>query len=276
MSTRRSLLKGSLAASAALAASPADSPRAGAPDLKLGVASYSFREFQRGAMIRGVKALGIKYVSVKDMHLPFKSTSEERERAAQQFKTAGLEVTSGGVIYLLKEDEADIRFHFQYAKECGMPAIIIGPSLKTLPIIEKFVKEYNIKAAIHNHGPEDKHFPSCRDALKAIKDMDPRIGVCIDVGHEVRTGNDLVESVALSGARLLDFHIKDLKVANDRNSQCAVGDGILPIAGMLRQMKKMNYQGNVMFEYEINADDPLPGMQKSFAYMRGVLAGLNA
>jgi len=276
MSTRRSLLQGSLAASAAFAATPADTPRAGAPELKLGVASYSFREFQRGAMIRGIKQLGIKYLSVKEMHLPFKSTLEEREKASQQFKTAGLEVTSGGVIYLLKEDEADIRYHFQYAKEAGMPMIIIGPSMKTLPMVERFVKEYNIKAAIHNHGPEDKHFPSCRDALKAIQNMDPRIGVCIDIGHEVRTGNDLVESVALSGTRLLDFHIKDLKVATDRGSQCAVGDGILPIAGMLRQMKKMNYQGNVMLEYEINADDPLPGMQKSFAFLRGVLAGLNA
>jgi sugar phosphate isomerase/epimerase len=276
MSTRRSLLTGSLAASAALAATPADTPRTGAPDLKLGVASYSFREFQRGSMLRGVKQLGVKYLSVKDMHLPFKSTTEEREKASQQIKAAGLELTSGGVIYLLKEDEADIRFHFQYAKECGMPMIIIGPSMKTLPIIERFVKEYNIKAAIHNHGPEDKHFPSCRDAVKAIQSMDPRLGVCIDIGHEVRTGNDLVESVAYCGSRLLDFHIKDLKVANDRASQCAVGDGILPIAGMLRQMKKMNYQGNVLLEYEINADDPLPGMQKSFAFMRGVLAGLNA
>ncbi|MBY0507159.1 MAG: sugar phosphate isomerase/epimerase [Bryobacteraceae bacterium] len=276
MTTRRSLISGSLAASAALAATPADSPRTGATDLKLGVASYSFREFQRGAMLRGVKQLGVKYLSVKEMHLPYKSTTEERAKAAQQIKAAGLELTSGGVIYLLNEDEADIRFHFQYAKECGMPMIIIGPSMKTLPIIERFVKQYDIKAAIHNHGPEDKHFPSCRDALKAIKDMDPRLGVCIDIGHEVRTGNDLVESVALSGSRLLDFHIKDLKVANDRGSQVAVGDGILPIAGMLRQMKKMNYQGNVLLEYEINADEPLPGMQRSFAYMRGVLAGLNA
>jgi len=274
MPTRRSLISGSLAASAALAA--ADTPRTGAPDLKLGVASYSFREFQRGAMLRGAKQLGVKYLSVKEMHLPYKSTTEERAKAAQQIKAAGLELTSGGVIYLLNEDEADIRFHFQYAKECGMPMIIIGPSMKTLPIIERFVKQYDIKAAIHNHGPEDKHFPSCRDAIKAIKDMDSRLGVCIDIGHEVRTGNDLVESVAYCGSRLLDFHIKDLKVANDRNSQCAVGDGILPIAGMLRQMKKMNYQGNVLLEYEINADEPLPGMQKSFAFMRGVLAGLNA
>ena len=273
MPTRRSLISGSLAASAALAA---QSPTNAAPGLTLGVASYSFREFQRGAMIRAVKQLGIKYLSVKEMHLLYTLSTAEREKAAQQIKAAGLELTSGGVIYLLKEDEADIRSYFQYAKECGMPMIIIGPTMKTLPIVERFVKEYNIRAAIHNHGPEDKHFPSSRDAVKAIRNMDPRLGVCIDIGHEVRTGNDLVESVALAGSRLLDFHIKDLKVANQRDSQCAVGDGILPIAGMLRQMKKMNYQGTVLLEYEINADDPLPGMQKSFAFMRGVLAGLSA
>lgn len=276
MPTRRSLLSAGLAASTALAATPAETNRGGAPDLKLGVASYSLREFQRGAMIRGVKQLGVKYLSVKEMHLPYKSSRDERQKAAQQIKAAGLELTSGGVIYMLKEDEAEIRGYFDYARDCGMPMVIIGPSMKTLPMIERMVKQYDIKAAIHNHGPEDKHFPSCRDAVKAIKDMDPRMGVCIDIGHEVRTGNDLVESVAYCGARLLDFHIKDLKVANDRGSQCAVGDGILPIAAMLRQMKKMNYQGNVLLEYEILADDPLPGMQRSFAFLRGVLAGLNA
>jgi sugar phosphate isomerase/epimerase len=221
------------------------------------------------------KQLGIQHLSVKEFHLPYNSTQEERERARTQLKSAGNEMSSGGVIYMLKEDPADIERYFVYAKQSGMPMMVIGPTAATLPIIERYVKQYGIAVAIHNHGPEDKHFPSCRDALKFIKDMDPRVGVCIDIGHEVRTGVDLIESIALSGSRLLDFHIKDLKDKTNARSQVPVGDGVLPIVGMFKQLRKMNYTGCVMLEYEIDAEMPLMGMAKSFSYMRGVLAGLN-
>lgn len=274
--SRRGLLGGALAAGASMSAMAGQaSGQTAAGDLKLGIASYSFREFQRPAAIRMTRQLGIRSISVKEFHLPYNTTQEERERANAQFKSAGLEVSSGGVIYMQKDDAADIERYFVYAKQSGMPMMVIGPTASTLPIIERFVKQYDIKVAIHNHGPEDKHFPSCRDAVKAIASMDPRVGVCIDIGHETRTGNDLLESIEMSGKRLFDFHIKDLKEKNNAKSQVAVGDGILPIVGMFKILRKMNYQGTVMLEYEIDADAPLMGMAKSFSYMRGVLAGLN-
>ena len=155
-----------------------------------------------------------------------------------------------------------------------MPMMNIGPTAKTLPIIEKFAKQYDIKIALHNHGPEDKHFPAPSDGLKMMKDMDPRMGVCIDVGHTTRTGKDLLEEITAAGPRLLDMHIKDLKDLKNKDSQCDVGDGAMPITAIFKQLKKMNYQGVVHLEYEINADNPVPGMLRSFAYMRGVLAGL--
>ena len=141
----------------------------------------------------------------------------------------------------------------------------------------RYCKQYNIKAAIHNHGPEDKDFfPTPQSVLKEVKNMDPRMGLCIDIGHTVRTGVDLMESIQMAGSRLHDMHVKDLRDLMNKDSQCAVGDGKMPIVAIFKQLKKMNYQGNVLLEYEINADDPLPGMHKSFAFMRGVLAGLNA
>jgi sugar phosphate isomerase/epimerase len=70
------------------------------------------------------------------------------------------------------------------------------------------------------------------------------------------------------------MHMKDLKDLKVSSSQCDVGEGKMPIVAIFQQLKKMNYQGVVHLEYEINADNPLPGMQKSFSYMRGVLAGL--
>jgi len=244
------------------------------PDIKLGVASYSLREFQRGLAIRIIQQLNVSNVSIKEYHLPYRSTPEELRQGAAEFEKAGIKIVGGGVIYMTKDDDSDIRRYFDYAKHCGMPLIAIGPTAKTLPRIERFVKEYNIQVAIHNHGPEDEHFPSPEVALKAIKDMDPRVGLCIDVGHTVRTGTNAVDSIRAAGSRLLDMHIKDLRNPKDMNSQVPVGEGTLPIVDIFKQLKTMNYQGCVNLEYEIDADNPLLGMAKSFSYMRGVLAGL--
>jgi len=143
-----------------------------------------------------------------------------------------------------------------------------------LPRIEKFVKQYNIKLAIHNHGPGDENFPSPYDALKAVKGMDPRMGLCIDLGHTVRTGTDVVRAVADAGPRLFDMHAKDLRDLSAVESQCIVGEGKMPIPEIFRRLETMRYAGYVNLEYEIEPDNPLPGMKQSFAYMRGVLAGL--
>lgn len=243
-------------------------------DIKLGVASYSLRMFQRPMAIRIMQKLGVPYINVKEFHLPYRSTPEELKRGAAEFAKAGIRIVGGGAIYILKDDDDDIRGYFEYARNCGMPLMVIGPTARTLPRIEKFVKEYDIKVAVHNHGPEDKNFPSPEVALKALDGMDPRMGVCVDVGHTSATGTNPVDSIRHAGARLLDVHIKDLKDLRNAESQVPVGDGAMPIVEIFKELKRMNYQGYVNLEYEIDAEDPLPGMQKSFAYMRGVLAGL--
>ena len=272
-SNRRSFLGGALGAAAAPAlAGGAAGPDSG--DIKLGVASYSFREFSRKLCIAGTKALHTPYINIKEIHLPYKSTSEEIAKGRQEFEKAGLKIMGGGAVYMLKDDDDDIRSYFEYAKAAGMPLMVIGPSAQTMPRIEKFVKQYNIKVAIHNHGPEDKHFPTPASALKIIGNMDPRVGLCIDVGHTVRTGQNVVDAIKEAGPRLLDMHIKDLHDLMNKDSQADVGEGAMPIVTIFKQLKQMNYQGCVMLEYEINGDNPLPGMQKSFSYMRGVLAGL--
>jgi sugar phosphate isomerase/epimerase len=165
---------------------------------------------------------------------------------------------------------------FEYAKAAGMPMMVCAPMHATLDAVEKLVAEFNIKTAIHNHGPEDQYFPSPETVLKAIEKRDPRMGLCIDVGHTTRTGAELLEWVRRAGPRLFDIHIKDLRDLMDSDSQCEVGDGAMPVVGLFQLLKAMNYQGGVMLEYEIKADKPLAGMIKSIAYMRGVLDGLAA
>jgi sugar phosphate isomerase/epimerase len=243
---------------------------------KLGVASYSLRKFSRTQAIEMVKQLNTRYISVKEFHLPVNSTPEEIALGRKEFQDAGLMVLSGGVIQFQKDDAADIRHKFEYAKLAGFPMITAMPTAKVLPKLEKMVQEYDIRIALHNHGKSDKNFPRPQDALKAIDGMDPRCGLCIDVGHTAEAGADVVESIGMAGSRLLDVHIKDESDLSNADAQVPVGEGHMPIPAIFRALKKLNYRGGVMLEYEIDENNPMPGMAKSFAYMRGVLAGMQA
>ncbi|UCD25945.1 MAG: sugar phosphate isomerase/epimerase [Gemmatimonadota bacterium] len=249
-------------------------PPSAATKIKLGVASYSLRELSRADAIAAIVALRSRYVSIKSFHLPYESTPEELTAGRKEFEDAGLTIVGGGVITLQQDDDEDIRTYFEYAKAAGMPLMVIAPTPTTLPRIEHFVREYDIKVAIHNHGPEDQYFPGPRDALPIIKDMDPRVGLCVDLGHTTRTGVEIVEAIAEAGDRVLDIHVKDLSDLMARDSQCIVGEGAMPMPDIFRQLSAMDYSGYVNLEYEIDAQTPLPGMQRSFAYMRGVIAGL--
>jgi sugar phosphate isomerase/epimerase len=271
--TRRSFL-GTGAALCAVSGCrlPAALPDDSAP-FKLGVASYSFRKFPREQAIRMTRALDVRYINIKSFHLPLDSTPEQIRAARAEFERGGLTILGGGNITFDKEDDAEIRHLFEYARLAGMPLMVCAPTHRTLPMLEKYVREYNIRLAIHNHGPEDKQFPTPQSVLAAVKDMDPRIGLCVDVGHTLRAGADPVASLAEAGPRLFDIHIKDLR-APAIDQDCPVGDGVMPIVAIFRQLRKMVYTGGVMLEYEADESDPLPGMRKSFAYMRGVLAGL--
>jgi sugar phosphate isomerase/epimerase len=260
-------------AAAASAAVPAASETAPA-DFHIGVASYSLREFQRGLAIRMIQQLGVTHVSVKDFHLPYTSTPAEIARAVGEFKRAGLTIVSGGNTDMKSSDPAELRKYFEYAKACGMPMLVAAPVHQNLGAIEKLAKEFDIQIAIHTHGPEDRNFPSPKVVLDAVKDMDPRMGLCMDVGHSMRAGADVVAEVANAGPRLLDMHIKDLKDGKVRDSQCDVGDGVMPVVALFKQLRKIGYRASVNLEYEINGDNPVPGMLHSFGYMKGVLAGL--
>lgn len=272
MSTRRTFLTGAAALAAAPALSAASTTAAG--DLKIGVATYSLRKLSRAQALDALKALHVEYVSVKEMHLPYKATPEDLAAGRKEFEAAGLKILSGGNNSINKDTDEDVEFFFKYAKACGMPMLVIAPTAITLPRVEKFVKQYDIRVAVHNHGPEDKHFPTPQSVLKLVKNMDPRVGLCIDVGHTARTGVDVVESIREAGTRLFDMHMKDLVDLKDKAAQVAVGAGAMPVVNIFRQLRKMKYSGGVMLEYEINADNPLPGMIESIAYMRGVAAGL--
>jgi sugar phosphate isomerase/epimerase len=261
----------------AIGATPASARIEPAPwGIKLGIATYSLRSFDRAKAIEMLKALQAPWISIKDVHLSQKIAPEEVRAGAKEFEAAGLKIMSGGNIDLKENTIEGLRPHFEYAKNAGMGIMVCAPTHDNIKQIETLVKEYNIKIAIHNHGPEDKQYPTPQSVLEVVRNLDPRCGLCMDIGHSARTGVDVVKTIADAGSRLLDMHVKDLKDLSVKESQCDVGDGAMPFPAIFKQLKKMNYQGCVNLEYEINGKDPLPGMQRSFSYMRGVLAGLAA
>ena len=245
------------------------------PQIRLGVASYSLRSMDREHVIAALKELKTTYLNAKDVkdHLP--STSGEAEDAAiAAYKAAGIQLTAAGTISFPAADAADIEKKFKYAKRAGIGVIVGSPTPEALPDVESFVKQYDIKLAIHNHGPEDKLWPSPLDVLKGVAKMDRRVGLCIDVGHTARTGTDVVTAIQAAGPRLYCVHMKDLADMRVKESQVAVGDGKMPVRAIFEALLGIGYKGFVDLEYEIHEDDPLPGMIKSFAYMRGVLEGM--
>lgn len=241
--------------------------------VKLGVASYTFRKFDSAKLIESMKELRTPYLNVKDTHLPM-GTAAEVKAHAEAYRAAGLTLTAAGTIYFAKDDDADVRAKFEYCKAAGISLIVGAPTHVTLARVERFAKEYDIRVGIHNHGPEDKEWPSPLDVLKAVSTMDPRMGCCIDVGHTMRAGTDVVQAIRQAGPRLFDLHMKDLAKSDAKDSQVAVGEGSMPIRAIFQELIRMKYTGYADLEYEIKENDPLPGVMESFAYMRGVLSGL--
>lgn len=274
---RRDFLRtGALAATALnLSNSLSAEPEPSSPVIRLGLASYTFRNFDRSQLIGYMKQLNVFELNAKDVkdHLPMDPVAEAA--ALADYSAAGIKLHAVGTVSFAKDDEADIRSKFEYAKRAGVPVIVAGdPAHETLPKIENFAKEYDIRIAIHNHGPEDKLWPSPLEVLQAVKGMDSRMGCCIDVGHTARTGTDVVEAIHAAGPRLFNVHMKDLSNLQNKESQVAVGEGAMPVRKIFEALIATKYQGFVDLEYEVHPDGPMPGITASFAYMRDMLKSM--
>lgn len=244
--------------------------------LKVGVATYTLRDLPIEDAIKGVKRVGLKYVSIKNVknHIDLSHPTEERKRRAQMFRDAGLIPLSVGNVSM-RSGEAEARKAFEYARDIGVPTIVCAPSLEAIPFLDAMVKEFDIKLAIHNHGPEDKgYFPSPYDVMRAVEKFDKRIGLCIDVGHTARAGVDPAESILKCQERLYDCHMKDISALGDKNTPIEGGRGILDSKSILAALLKIKYQGLVGFEYEKDGKDPVPGLAESVGYIKGVLVGM--
>jgi inosose dehydratase len=236
----------------------------------LGMAGYTFIRFSVEKTIEIMKRIGITNLSLKDVHMPMNSTKEQITAVIDKFKNAGINVYTVGVVYMKTKDSVDQAF--EYAKMAGVKMIVGAPDYELLPYVEQKVKSYDIKLAIHNHGPDNPLYPNATDIWNHIKDLDPKIGICIDIGHTIRDGQDPSVDLARYSSRIYDMHIKDVDKASKEGKTVEMGRGIIDIPKVVITLRKIKYTGSCSLEFEKDMDDPIAGIAESIGYFKGVMA----
>jgi len=237
--------------------------------LKLGVASYSLRKHSVEEVIEIANRLELKAIALKSMHLAMDSSESEIKAVAEKFTKAGLDLYGAGVIYMKSAEEVENAF--RYAEAAQLRTIIGVPNHDLLGLVEKKVKETHIQVAIHNHGPGDKVYPSPETVYEKVKNLDPRVGLCIDIGHTIRIGLDPARDIEKYADRLFDVHLKDVDVAAARGKSIELGRGVIDLPSVIQALNKINYNGIMALEFEKDADDVMPGLAESVGYVRGLL-----
>ena len=271
---RRQLLFGGCAALACSATSTSIfAAGKSTPTIRLGMASYTFRKFGLAQVIGFMHQLKCPYLNVKDIHLPMAPLGDV-PRLAANYRDAGIQLTNAGAIYFRVDTDEDVRTKFEYLKAAEIKSFVGAPTRALLPRVEKFVKEYDIRMAMHNHGPHDTEWPSPFDIEKVIRNMDHRIGYCIDIGHTLRIKVDPVAAIRMAGPRLYNLHTKDLAKSDIKGEMACVpvGDGVVPTREIFKALADIQYPYYVDLEHEVNEDNPMPDVLKSFVYMRKLIA----
>ncbi len=236
----------------------------------VGMAGYTFLKFNVEQTIAMMKRVAVRTLSIKDFQMPLNSTQEQINAVLDKFKAAGIKVYTVGVIYMKTESAVDQAF--EYAKMAGVNMIVGAPDYNLLPYVEKKVKAYDFKLAIHNHGPDNPLYPNATDIWNHIKDLDPRMGICIDIGHTTRDGQDPSVDIERYAKRIYDMHIKDVDKPTKEGKTVEMGRGIIDIPRVVATLRKIKYAGSCSLEFEKDMNDPLPGIAESLGYFRGVMA----
>jgi sugar phosphate isomerase/epimerase len=236
----------------------------------IGMAGYTFKEFTVEKTIEMMKRVGVTYLSLKDFHMPMNSNQEQINAVIVKFKSAGINVYTVGVVYMKTKESVDQAF--EYAKMAGVKMIVGAPDYELLPYVEKKIKTYDFKMAIHNHGPDNPLYPNAADIWNHIKDLDTRIGICIDIGHTTRDGQDPSVDILKYKSRIYDMHVKDVDKATKEGITVEMGRGIINIPKVVDALRKIKYSGMCSLEFEKDMTDPLPGIAESIGYFKGVMA----
>ncbi len=247
---------------------PQPAPETG-EKFKIGMAGFTFLKFDIDKALETLQRTDVHYLCIKDFHLPLTSTDEQIAAFKAKLASKGVTGYAVGPIYL--KSEAEIDKAFEYAKKVGVKLIIGVPNYELLPYVDKKVKEYDFKLAIHLHGPDIKTYPDAEDVWNHVKDLDPRIGMCLDIGHDTRNGKDPVADLKKYQSRVFDIHIKDVTGKTKLGYSLEVGRGVINFPAFVKMLRKVGYTGVCSLEHEINMDNPFMGIAESIGYFRGVI-----
>lgn len=279
MKTRRQFLQAATTAIAAtgfssLYGNPLPKVNSDKPvnEITLGMAGYTFREFTVEQTIAIMKRIGVRAISLKDFHLPYNSSQEQINGITGQFRNTGIDVYALGVIYMKSNEFVDQVF--EYARMAGVTMIVGAPDYTLLPYVEKKVKTYNIRMAIHNHGPDNPLYPNAADIWNHITDLDKRMGICIDIGHTTRDGQNPATDIEQYASRIFDVHIKDVDKPTKEGKTVEMGRGIINIPAVIASLRRIRYTGKCSLEFEKDMSDPLPGIAESIGYWKGASTAL--
>ena len=237
--------------------------------LKISFAGYTFRDYDIDATLEMMQKIDARYLCIKDFHLPINSTADEI--AAFHTKLAAKNVTGCGVgpIYMKTESEADQAF--DYTRRTGVNLLVGVPDYELLPYIDKKVKEYRVNFAIHIHGPDIALYPNATDVINHVKNLDPRIGICLDTGHDTRNGDDPVADLKKYFKRVFDIHLTDVTEASKAGKLCEPGRGIVDILAFVRTLRKLKYNGFCNIELTANKENCFVTAAESIGYIKGIM-----
>ena len=283
MTTRRNFVKKAGAGLFALGVSPMlldnklygnTTAKSGSADLfNISFAGYTFRNYDLDATLDMLQRMDVHYLCIKDFHLPLDSTDEQIK--AFHAKLAAKKVIGYGVgpIYMKTEAEADKGF--AYAKRVGVKLIVGVPNYELLPYIDKKVKEYDFRYAIHIHGPDIDLYPTALDVITRVKNLDERIGLCLDLAHDTRAGFDPVSDLKKYHKRVYDIHLNDTTKASKEGQLCELGRGIVDLPAFVRTLRKVKYSGACSIELTANKEATPFSAAESVGFIKGVAKATN-
>ena len=244
------------------------SGKRGSEDFKIGVAGYTYRSYDIDQTLAFLKSMEVHYLSIKDWWLPLDSTKEQMDAFKAKCREYDVNPYILGPIYM--RSEADVDRAFAYAERYGADVFIGVPTYELTDYMIKKVKQTGIKVAIHTHGPDGQPFPNIQKVAEIYKDPSLGIGCCMDLGHSVRMGEDIVKDIKKYKDWIYDIHIKDETEASKSGKTWEMGRGVMDFRPIMKVLRQIKYNGVVSLEFEKNGNNPHPGVAESIGYLRGV------
>ena len=248
----------------------------GADAFHLGMAGYTFVKFDLDRTLDFMQKIDVHYLCIKDFHLPLDADEKQIADFKQKLAEHGVVGYAVGPIYM--GDVAAVDKAFAYAQRVGVDLIVGVPGIwndkapryDVLDRVEQKVKETNIRYAIHLHGPDLTLYPDATSIWNDIKQRDARLGICLDIGHNLRYGSDSFRDLKRYASRVFDIHLKDVTAPTKEGHAIELGRGIIDFPAFIKTLRKVGYKGAVSLEYEKDMDDPFIGIAESVGYFKAI------